>query len=64
MKNVSILILVLGVMATFVGALFKINDEPFGRELLLIGTIATWLGIFLVIYFFLFVKSDTVPTTA
>jgi hypothetical protein len=55
MKIISILIFATSIMASIIGALFMLNNIPNGKILLLVGTFTTWLGIVLVVYYWIIV---------
>lgn len=46
----SIVIFLIGVIITIIGALFKIQHWPYGSEILLLGNVIEILGIVLAIF--------------
>jgi hypothetical protein len=53
MKILSILIFATSIMATIIGALFMMNNVANGKLLLLVGTFTTWIGIVLIVYYWI-----------
>jgi hypothetical protein len=52
MKYTAILLIACGILSIFIGAMFKIMHYPYANLLMQLGLTAQWLGIGLLIYFF------------